>query len=187
GEGLTDAAALAPDHHAPEDLDTLLGALDDLDVHVKRVAGPKFGDVVAEGLAVDKVESVHEGPCVSGVRTEEPGAHLSGVDRFVPRISATSPGRARRPQESTRSVCHSGNAATKSSCPGAPALLGQHLEVTRPQLDVVEEVGASPGGPARSRAWCSWGPRVIRRRRSPPRGCGCYPARPGGAGPPPPR
>src|SRR5699024_3774624 len=148
GEGLTDAAALAPDHHAPEDLDTLLGALDDLDVHVKRVAGPKFGDVVAEGLAVDKVESVHEGPGVSGVRTEEPVAHLSGVDRLVPHISATSPGRARRPQESTRSVCHSGNAATKSSCPGAPALLGQHLEVTRPQLDVVEEVGASPGGPS---------------------------------------
>src|SRR5699024_6310968 len=89
GEGLTHAAALAPDHHAPDDLDTLLAALADRDVHAKRVAGPQFADGGAEGLAVDKVESVHAAPCVSGVRTVEPGAHLAGVDRFVPRISAT--------------------------------------------------------------------------------------------------
>ena len=48
GEGLAEARALAADDGALEDLDALLGALDDPHVDLQRVAGSEVGDVVPQ-------------------------------------------------------------------------------------------------------------------------------------------
>ena len=61
GVGLVQAAALAGDDVALEDLDALLAALDDADVHLDLVAGGEVGDVVAERLVVDEVGGFHGG------------------------------------------------------------------------------------------------------------------------------
>src|SRR5947207_91073 len=47
-ERLAHAAALTAQHDALEDLDALLGALDDLHVHIDGVAGAEGRDVVAQ-------------------------------------------------------------------------------------------------------------------------------------------
>src|SRR6516165_2418316 len=47
GEGLPGPAALAPDHHALEDLDPGPASLDDPDVHLQRVSRPELRDVRA--------------------------------------------------------------------------------------------------------------------------------------------
>src|SRR6202012_1564704 len=59
GERLADATPLTADHRALEHLDTLLGALDDLDVHVDGVARVEGRDVVAQRRLVDEVQPVH--------------------------------------------------------------------------------------------------------------------------------
>src|SRR6185437_12522690 len=59
GEGLADTTTLAADHHALEHLDALLGALDDLDVHVDGVARAENRDVVAQRRLIDEVQPVH--------------------------------------------------------------------------------------------------------------------------------
>src|SRR5450755_1034561 len=48
GERLARAAALAPDHHALEDLDAGTGSLGDLDVYAQRIARPEVRDVGAD-------------------------------------------------------------------------------------------------------------------------------------------
>src|SRR4029078_1288187 len=59
GEGLADATALAAKDDTLEDLDALLGALDDLDVHIDGVAGAEVRDVVAQRRLIDEVQRVH--------------------------------------------------------------------------------------------------------------------------------
>src|ERR1700742_1947998 len=59
GERLADATPLTADHRALEHLDTLLGALDDLDMHVDGVARAEGRDVVAQRRLVDEVQPVH--------------------------------------------------------------------------------------------------------------------------------
>src|SRR6476661_299225 len=61
GEGLADATTLAAQHDALEDLDALLGTLDDLDVDIDGVAGAEGRDVVAQRRLVDEVQRVHVG------------------------------------------------------------------------------------------------------------------------------
>ena len=50
-EGLAYAGVLATDYYATEDLDTGLGALDNLYVDVQRIAGAEFWDVIAQDAA----------------------------------------------------------------------------------------------------------------------------------------
>ena len=56
-----DAAAVATDDDALEDLDARARALDDLDVDVDRVTGAEGRDVLADGGLVDLVETLHGG------------------------------------------------------------------------------------------------------------------------------
>src|SRR5262245_61226074 len=58
-EGLTQAGARTPDHHALEDLDAFLLPLDHPDVHLEGVAGRELGDVAAEACLIDQVGGVH--------------------------------------------------------------------------------------------------------------------------------
>src|SRR5690606_7504485 len=62
GEGLADTAALAPDDDALEDLDTFLGALDDLHMHIQGVARTEIGDIAAQRALVDEIKGVHDHP-----------------------------------------------------------------------------------------------------------------------------
>src|SRR3954454_21855962 len=59
GEGLADAAALATQDDALEDLDAGAVALDDPHVHLHGVPGAEVGDVVAERRGVEGVQGVH--------------------------------------------------------------------------------------------------------------------------------
>jgi hypothetical protein len=59
GEGLADAATLAPDDDTLEDLHTRAAALDDPHVHLHGVAGAEVGDVVAQRRSVEGVQGVH--------------------------------------------------------------------------------------------------------------------------------
>src|SRR5262249_20567009 len=59
GEHFAIGAARAADHRALEDLDALLVALDDADVHPDRVTGPECGDVLAQLLGLDAVDRGH--------------------------------------------------------------------------------------------------------------------------------
>src|SRR5215207_7935268 len=61
GEGLPDAAALAADDHALEELDPLAGTLDYAHVHLQRVAGAEVRDVGTQRLGVQGVQRVHLG------------------------------------------------------------------------------------------------------------------------------
>src|SRR5262249_10948768 len=59
-ERLADSPALPADDDALEHLDTFLGALDDLDVHVDGVARAEGRDIVAQRRLIDEVQPVHE-------------------------------------------------------------------------------------------------------------------------------
>src|SRR5215211_5918921 len=56
---LLQAAALAPDDVALEDLDPLLAALDNSNVNLELVARKEHGDVVAQRLVVNEVGRLH--------------------------------------------------------------------------------------------------------------------------------
>ena len=77
GERLADAAVLAADAYALEDLNTLFLALDDLDVNAQRIARLEVGDVATELLRLDCIDDVAGGheysPCESD-RTGPEGA-----------------------------------------------------------------------------------------------------------------
>src|SRR3954464_3691941 len=70
GERLANAGALAADHHALEELDSLLVALHDTHVHLQGVAGREGRDVVADALGIDEIGGVH-GACAPGPRSGE--------------------------------------------------------------------------------------------------------------------
>src|SRR5664279_261202 len=59
GEGLADTATLPADHMTGEDLDTRTRALDDLDVHLHRVAGTEVRDIGPQRGGVQGVQGVH--------------------------------------------------------------------------------------------------------------------------------
>src|SRR5947209_9548823 len=59
GEGLTHAAALAPDDHTLEDLDALAVALDHPHMHLHRVARAEIRDVAAQRGSVKRVKGLH--------------------------------------------------------------------------------------------------------------------------------
>src|SRR5215218_3134121 len=61
GEGLAQAAALAAQDEALEDLDPLPAPLDHADVHLDGVAGPEVGQIVAQLRALDHVGDLHDG------------------------------------------------------------------------------------------------------------------------------
>src|SRR3712207_4311218 len=61
GERLPQAAALAAQDEALEDLDPLPAPLDHADVHLDGVAGPEVGQIVAQLRALDHVGDLHDG------------------------------------------------------------------------------------------------------------------------------
>src|SRR5215218_1513059 len=61
GEGLAQAAALAAQDEALEDLDPLPAPLDHADVHLDGVAGPEVGQIVTQLRALDRIGDLHDG------------------------------------------------------------------------------------------------------------------------------
>ena len=81
GEGLAQAAPLAPDDDALKHLDALPIALDHPHVHLDGVAGAEFRQVVAQARILDEIDGVHSADW-DGLLMIAPGRIESGL-RFV--------------------------------------------------------------------------------------------------------